>query len=151
MHETNIPQCPILEQKCAHMCAHMLQNGASGEIGLVHYGSLATSLFIQHADPSTNQHTLQRLINHIFKCMIHKLHFIKNAKMFLDKQSTLVQVKPLFESMLIMIFDILCVPWIFNSLRPATHICVGKLINIASDNGSSPGRRQAIIRNIELC
>ena len=26
-----------------------------------------------------------------------------------------------------------------------THICVGKLINIASDNGLSPGRRQAII------
>ena len=27
----------------------------------------------------------------------------------------------------------------------ATHICVGKLIIIGSDNGSSPGRRQAII------
>ena len=26
-----------------------------------------------------------------------------------------------------------------------THICVGKLINIGSDNGLSPGRRQAII------
>ena len=34
-----------------------------------------------------------------------------------------------------------------NSLRPsdATHICVGKLIIIGSDNGLSPGRRQAII------
>ena len=27
-----------------------------------------------------------------------------------------------------------------------THICVGKLITIASDNGLSPGRRQAIIQ-----
>ena len=26
-----------------------------------------------------------------------------------------------------------------------THICIGKLINIGSDNGLSPGRRQAII------
>ena len=26
-----------------------------------------------------------------------------------------------------------------------THICVGKLANIGSDNGLSPGRRQAII------
>ena len=25
------------------------------------------------------------------------------------------------------------------------HICIGKLINIGSDNGLSPGRRQAII------
>ena len=31
-----------------------------------------------------------------------------------------------------------------NSLRP-THICVGELTIIASDNGLSPGRRQAII------
>ena len=29
-----------------------------------------------------------------------------------------------------------------------THICVGKLTSIASDNGLSPGRRQAIIWNI---
>ena len=27
----------------------------------------------------------------------------------------------------------------------ATHICVGKLTTIGSDNGLSPGRRQAII------
>ena len=27
-----------------------------------------------------------------------------------------------------------------------THICVGKLTTIGSDNGLSPGRRQAIIR-----
>ena len=30
----------------------------------------------------------------------------------------------------------------------ATHICVGKLIIIGSDNGLSPGRRQAIIWTI---
>ena len=30
----------------------------------------------------------------------------------------------------------------------ATHICVGKLTTIGSDNGLSPGRRQAIIRTI---
>ena len=30
----------------------------------------------------------------------------------------------------------------------ATHICVGKLTNIGSDNGLSPGRRQASIRTI---
>ena len=29
-----------------------------------------------------------------------------------------------------------------------THICVGKLTSIVSDNGMSPGRRQAIIWNI---
>ena len=34
---------------------------------------------------------------------------------------------------------------LFNSLRPVTHIYVGKLTNIGSDNGLSPGRRQAII------
>ena len=30
----------------------------------------------------------------------------------------------------------------------ATHICVGKLTTIGSDNGLSPGRRQAIIWTI---
>ena len=35
--------------------------------------------------------------------------------------------------------------WSFNSLRRVTHLCVGKLIIIGSDNGLSPGRRQAII------
>ena len=30
-----------------------------------------------------------------------------------------------------------------------THICVGKLTIIGSDNGLSPGRRQAIIWNID--
>ena len=34
--------------------------------------------------------------------------------------------------------------WV-NSLRPGTHICVRKLSIIGSDNGLSPGRRQAII------
>ena len=35
---------------------------------------------------------------------------------------------------------------IFNSLRPTdAYICVGNLTIIASDNGLSPGRRQAII------
>ena len=32
-----------------------------------------------------------------------------------------------------------------------THICVGKLTIIASDNGLSPGRRQAIIWTMEYC
>ena len=31
-----------------------------------------------------------------------------------------------------------------------THICVGNLTIIGSDNGLSPGRRQAIIRTILL-
>ena len=35
--------------------------------------------------------------------------------------------------------------WHNNSLRPRTHICVGKLTIIVSDNGLSSGRRQAII------
>ena len=34
---------------------------------------------------------------------------------------------------------------ICNSLRRVTHICVSKLIIIVSDNGLSPGRRQAIV------
>ena len=34
---------------------------------------------------------------------------------------------------------------IFNSLGRVTHICVSKLASIGSDNGLSPGRRQAII------
>ena len=32
-----------------------------------------------------------------------------------------------------------------NSLRPVTHIYVGNLIIIGSDNGLAPGRRQTII------
>ena len=35
--------------------------------------------------------------------------------------------------------------WSFNSLRPSEHICIGNLTVIGSDNGLSPGRRQAII------
>ena len=34
---------------------------------------------------------------------------------------------------------------IVNTLRPMTHICVGKLTDIGSDNGLSPGRHPAII------
>ena len=43
------------------------------------------------------------------------------------------------------------IPYIFNLLTHwgrVTHICVGKLIIIGSDNGLSPGRRQAIIWTI---
>ena len=35
----------------------------------------------------------------------------------------------------------------FKSLRPSDHICVSNLAIIGSDNGSSPGRHQAIISN----
>ena len=36
--------------------------------------------------------------------------------------------------------------WILNSWRPSdAYICVGKITIIGSDNGLSPGRRQAII------
>ena len=34
---------------------------------------------------------------------------------------------------------------LLNHVARETHICVGKLTTIASDNGFSPGRRQAII------
>ena len=34
---------------------------------------------------------------------------------------------------------------LFNSLRSGDDICVGNLTIIGSDNGLSPGRRQAII------
>ena len=37
---------------------------------------------------------------------------------------------------------------VVNSLRQVTHICVGKLTTIGSDNGLSPGRRHAIIWTI---
>ena len=42
------------------------------------------------------------------------------------------------------------IPWAITSLTHwgrATHICVSKFTIIASDNGLSPGRRQAIIWN----
>ena len=35
--------------------------------------------------------------------------------------------------------------WLLTHWGRVTHICVGKLIIIGSDNGLSPGRRQAII------
>ena len=38
-------------------------------------------------------------------------------------------------------------PHVLTHWGRATHICVSKLTIIASDNGLSPGRRQAIIRN----
>ena len=45
--------------------------------------------------------------------------------------------------------------WIFSIVVPlltlwgrVTHICLGKLINIGSDNGLKPGRRQAIVWTI---
>ena len=39
----------------------------------------------------------------------------------------------------------LCQTNIAGSQGRVTHICVGKLTTIGSDNGLSPGRRQAII------
>ena len=35
--------------------------------------------------------------------------------------------------------------WILTHYGRMTHICIGKLTNMGSDNGLSPGRRQAII------
>ena len=53
---------------------------------------------------------------------------------------------PLSEPMLTKIYVTI---WRYNGLTHwgwVTHICVGKLTIIGSDNGLSPGRRQAIIR-----
>ena len=55
--------------------------------------------------------------------------------------------KPLSEPMLVSLVTRISVTrlqWV-NSLRPSEHICVSKLTIIGSDNGLSPGRRQAII------
>ena len=38
MHQTNITQCTLLQQKCAHMCTFLLPNGALWDVGLVHCG-----------------------------------------------------------------------------------------------------------------
>ena len=43
-----------------------------------------------------------------------------------------------------LIYEIYSVAKLTHWVR-VTHICVGNLINIAPDNGSAPGRRQAII------
>ena len=42
MHQTNISECTILQQKCAHVCTFLLQNGAFWDMGLVHSGIYAT-------------------------------------------------------------------------------------------------------------
>ena len=45
-------------------------------------------------------------------------------------------------------WDMSCVLWIWYALTQwgrVTHFCISKLISIGSDNGLSPGRRQAII------
>ena len=55
--------------------------------------------------------------------------------------------KPLPESMMAQFSDaypICVISWLTHWGR-VTHICVGKLTAIGSDNGLSPGRRQAII------
>ena len=44
MHLTNIPQSIILKQKYAQMCTFLLQNFASLDIGLVHFGMYGTGL-----------------------------------------------------------------------------------------------------------
>ena len=38
MHQSHIPQCTILLQKCAHGCTFLLQNVASWDICLMHCG-----------------------------------------------------------------------------------------------------------------
>ena len=42
MHQTNIPQCTMLYQKCAHVCTFLLQCGAMWDIRLVYWGICAT-------------------------------------------------------------------------------------------------------------
>ena len=39
----------------------------------------------------------------------------------------------------------LCIKFLLTHWARVTHICVSKLTNIDSDNGLSPGRRQAVI------
>ena len=38
MHQTNIPRCTILQQKCAHVCTFLLQGRALWDICLMHCG-----------------------------------------------------------------------------------------------------------------
>ena len=56
--------------------------------------------------------------------------------------------KPLSEPMMVSLLTHICVTrpqWVNPRLGRVTHICVGKLTIIGSDNGLSPERRQAII------
>ena len=46
------------------------------------------------------------------------------------------------------VYTTVCLQWWLTHWGRATHICVGKLTIIGSDNGLSPGRRQAIIWTI---
>ena len=38
VHQTNIPQCTILQQKCAHVCTFLSQNGALWDACLMQCG-----------------------------------------------------------------------------------------------------------------
>ena len=62
LHQTNIPQCTILWQKCAHMCTFLLQNGALCDMGLVHYGicetdNLSPCIASNYSNPAATCHT----------------------------------------------------------------------------------------------
>ena len=51
-----------------------------------------------------------------------------------------MNVPPLFRA----VYTIACCVWQLTHWGRATHICIGNLTIIGSDNGLSPGRRQAI-------
>ena len=76
---------------------------------------------------------------HIMPLLLYD-HIYNTAPLFLRQVTSVNTVLLQLISELIPILSAWLIHW-----GRVTHICVGKLINIGSDNGLSPGWRQAII------
>ena len=63
----------------------------------------------------------------------------------LEQTLAKLEILVFFKNMQLEIVASLFGPWYVNSLRPSAHICVNRLTITGSDNGLSPGWRQAII------
>ena len=96
---------------------------------------------------SSKQSTSDIIFHHIFLQAIWTLKWWWTGTVFYKKKKkTLKKYLFHFKFVFILYFNFtrlkISDPW---SLNPLRHICVGKLTIIGSDNGLSPGRRQAII------
>ena len=65
LYQTNISQCTILYQKCAHMCTFLLLNGSLWHMGLEHCGICGKSLC-----QTTTEHSKARIVScaHFIGC-----------------------------------------------------------------------------------
>ena len=124
----------VIEEKIIDLSEDIRWNSSTGRGAMLFIMHISTPYFRfvwQSCVSYCRFHTLKALIYYENNMLHIKCQFISKKQCTSGSQLT-----PLIHSQL----SLALTHW-----GRVTHICVGKLTTIASDNGLSPGRRQSII------